>query len=68
MQGAEAMETVQLPRLEPARVYQSPEADGHWIVEIPEHARQVQFNGPNALVMALRFAYEETGGARFFPF
>ena len=60
------METKPLSRLEPARVYPAPEADGRWIVEVTE--RQVQFRGPNALVLALRFAYEETGGARFFPF
>jgi hypothetical protein len=34
----------------------------------PAGRQPVQFNGPNALTLALRYAYEEFGSARFFPF
>ena len=58
---------------EPARVYPSPDAPDHWVVEAPRSATKsppesVSFNGPNAQKRALRYAYEAFGGARFFPF
>jgi hypothetical protein len=57
---------------DPPLVYPSPDAADLWIVEKPL-GRQSQpslmtFKGPNALTMALRYAYEEFGSARFFPF
>lgn len=59
--------------LEPARVYPAPEMHDRWIVEAPvttAAGRQKQhfFTGPNARNRALRYAYEEFGSARFFPF
>ena len=58
---------------DPPLVYQSPDTAGHWIVEEPPMApghdrRPVTFTGPHALDHALRYAYEEFGSARFFPF
>lgn len=58
---------------EPAKVYPSPEVQDRWIVEAPGPARipqrePVHFSGPNAVNLALRYAYEEFGSARFFPF
>jgi hypothetical protein len=60
-------------RTEPAKVYPSPEVQDRWIVEAPGAARipvrePVHFSGPNAVNLALRYAYEEFGSARFFPF
>jgi hypothetical protein len=60
-------------RTEPAKVYPSPEDQDRWIVEAPGPARvperePVHFSGPNAVNLALRYAYEEFGSARFFPF
>jgi hypothetical protein len=62
-----------LTRSEPAKVYPSPESEDRWIVEAPGWAPRpprepVQFSGPNAVNLALRYAYEEFGSARFFPF
>lgn len=59
--------------LEPARVYPAAEVRDRWIVEAPvttDALRQKPhfFTGPNAQSLALRYAYEEFGGARFFPF
>jgi hypothetical protein len=59
--------------LEPARVYPAPEVRDRWIVEAPvtTAARRQEphfFTGPNAQNLALRYAYEEFGSARFFPF
>jgi hypothetical protein len=61
------------PPPEPPLVYPSPENAELWIVERPASAMAeaggpVMFTGPNALNSALRFAYEEYGSARFFPF
>jgi hypothetical protein len=58
---------------EPPLVYPSPDTADHWIVETPAVApetnrKPVTFTGPNALNSALRYAYEEFGSARFFPF
>lgn len=58
---------------DPPLVYPSPETADHWIVEEPAvspdlRRRPVTFTGPNALNLALRYAYEEFGSARFFPF
>jgi hypothetical protein len=67
-------ETKTSTRLEPAKVYPSPGLQDHWIVEAPRRLscavarKSVQFSGPNAVNMALRYAYEEYGSARFFPF
>jgi hypothetical protein len=60
-------------RTEPAKVYPSPESQDRWIVEAPDQApaperKPVHFSGPNAVNLALRYAYEEFGSARFFPF
>jgi len=60
-------------RTEPAKVYASPESQDRWIVEAPGQApapdrEPVHFSGPNAVNLALRYAYEEFGSARFFPF
>jgi hypothetical protein len=54
-------------------VYPAPDHTGRWIVEAPaasseqEHA-STQFSGPHAMDLALRYAYEQFGSARFFPF
>ena len=60
------------PRVgEPARVYPAPDADGCWLVEAPAAAQAfapLLFSGPNAQRLALRYAYEAFGSARFFPF
>jgi hypothetical protein len=57
---------------EPALVYPAPEGADAWIVEAPAEATPtrtpVSFTGPNAVNLALRYAYEEFGSARFFPF
>jgi hypothetical protein len=58
---------------EPARVYPSPDAPNHWVVEAPSRrtalpAAPMLFSGPNAERLALQYAYEEFGGARFFPY
>jgi hypothetical protein len=55
---------------EPARVFPAPGADGCWMVEAPPAtgAEPVLFSGPNAQKLALRYAYEAFGSARFFPF
>ncbi|MBN8874360.1 MAG: hypothetical protein J0H67_16110 [Rhodospirillales bacterium] len=57
---------------EPALVYPAPDTDDAWIVEAPAEAAvprgPVSFTGPNAVNLALRYAYEEFGSARFFPF
>jgi hypothetical protein len=73
--GSLSMTTdTELPcRTEPAKVYPSPGSQDRWIVEAPGEARQtarqpVLFSGPNAVNQALRYAYEEFGSARFFPF
>lgn len=60
-------------RSEPAKVYPFPGTQDRWIVEAPGQSpaperEPVQFSGPNAVNLALRYAYEEFGGARFFPF
>jgi hypothetical protein len=57
----------------PPLVYPAPDTADHWIVEAPAQTPEVQreattFTGPNALNSALRYAYEEFGSARFFPF
>jgi hypothetical protein len=62
-----------LSRSEPAKVYPAPETTDRWIVEAPDTApspsrEPVLFTGPNAVNLALRYAYEEFGSARFFPF
>jgi hypothetical protein len=66
------------PRVgEPARVYPAPDTDGCWLVEAPATAAApatavapapLLFSGPNAQKLALRYAYEAFGSARFFPF
>jgi hypothetical protein len=61
------------PRLEPAKVYQSPDSEDRWVVEAPgmpllQDRQPVLFSGPNAMNMALQYAYEQFGSARFFPF
>ena len=60
------------PRVrEPPRVYPAPEATGCWMVEAPAAAAApapMLFSGPNAQKLALRYAYEAFGCARFFPF
>jgi hypothetical protein len=60
------------PRVEePARVYPAPDATGRWVVEAPAAAAAPEpmlFSGPNAQKLALRYAYEAFGRARFFPF
>jgi hypothetical protein len=62
-------DTDPLSRNEPAKVYPSPGSQDRWIVEAPgQSPAPVQFSGPNAVNLALRYAYEEFGGARFFPF
>jgi hypothetical protein len=65
-------ETIGPRILEPARVYPAPDSDGCWIVEAPVIAAPARepllFTGPNAQKLALRYAYEEFGSARFFPF
>ena len=59
-------------RHEPAKVYPARDVEGRWIVEAPGPTqpshRPASFGGPNALNLALRYAYEEFGSARFFPF
>jgi hypothetical protein len=57
----------------PPLVYPAPDATDHWIVESRAFGEEVgstpvTFTGPNALNLALRYAYEEYGSARFFPF
>jgi hypothetical protein len=65
-------DTIQPRVREPARVYPAPDADGCWLVEAPVAAAPAPapllFSGPNAQKMALRYAYEAFGSARFFPF
>lgn len=65
-------ETIQARVQEPARVYPAPDATGRWIVEAPTAAATARepmlFSGPNAQKLALRYAYEVFGRARFFPF
>jgi hypothetical protein len=61
------------PRIEePARVYPAPDATGRWVVEAPAAVARtpepILFSGPNAQKLALRYAYEVFGRARFFPF
>ena len=56
---------------EPARVYPAPDAADCWMVEAPaaaSAAATMLFSGPNAQNLALRYAYEAFGCARFFPF
>jgi hypothetical protein len=56
---------------EPARVYPAPGAKGCWMVEAPAGSTApapMMFSGPNAQKLALRYAYEAFGAARFFPF
>jgi hypothetical protein len=57
----------------PPLVYPAPDATGRWVVEsrtlgAETDPEPVMFTGPNALNSALRYAYEEYGSARFFPF
>ena len=64
-------DTIEQRVREPARVYPAPGADGCWIVEAPVAAMAAEprlFSGPNAQKLALRYAYEAFGSARFFPF
>ena len=52
-------------------MYPAPDADGGWLVEAPAAAcapPPLLFSGPNAQKLALRYAYEAFGSARFFPF
>ena len=58
------------PRFEPPLVYPSPGSPGEWVVESPvlDDSPSTLFNGPNAMNMALLYAYETFGNARFFPF
>jgi hypothetical protein len=56
---------------EPARVYRAPDAADCWMVEAPAAASApapILFSGPNAQNLALRYAYEAFGCARYFPF
>ena len=56
---------------EPARVYPAPDAADCWMVEAPaaaSAAAPMLFSGPNAQKLALCYAYEAFGCARFFPF
>jgi hypothetical protein len=70
--GQTDADTIQPRVQEPARVYPAPDADGCWLVEAPTAAaaapEPLLFSGPNAQKMALRYAYEAFGSARFFPF
>ena len=62
-------ETIEPRAREPARVYPAPDTDGCWLVEAPATtAAPRRFSGPNAQKLALRYAYEAFGSARFFPF
>jgi hypothetical protein len=64
-------DTIQPRVSEPARVYPAPDAADCWIVEAPSAAtrpKPLLFSGPNAQKLALRYAYEVFGSARFFPF
>jgi hypothetical protein len=65
-------DTIQPRVREPARVYPAPGAAGCWLVEAPAAPATVPqpllFSGPNAQKLALRYAYEAFGAARFFPF
>ena len=63
------MDTIAPRAQEPARVYPAPDATGRWIVEAPAAATEpMLFSGPNAQKLALHYAYEVFGRARFFPF
>ena len=69
---ATTIDTTSPQASEPARVYPSPDAPDRWVVEAPQAASEairspVEFSGPNAQNLALRYAYEAFGGARFFP-
>jgi hypothetical protein len=60
------------PPSEPARVYPAPDITGQWIVEAPARAAspdggaEPQFSSHAAAALALRYAYEQYGRARFF--
>lgn len=60
------------PSANPPLVYPSDDDADQWIVEGPSDAKDdgalTRFTGPNARTMALTYAYEEFGSARFFPF
>ena len=60
------------PSANPPLVYPSDDDAELWIVERPadqrEDAAVTTFTGPNARTMALTYAYEAFGAARFFPF
>jgi hypothetical protein len=58
---------------DPPLVYPAREAADRWVVVAPPPVHAAgpalkTFSGPNALNHALRYAYEEFGSARFFPF
>jgi hypothetical protein len=59
---------------EPAKVYPAPDAEGRWIVEAPDLAHESDgqtaplFSDHGTATMALRYAYERYGRARFFAF
>lgn len=56
----------------PARVYALPGDDECWLVEPPDSLvcprEPVAFRGRHGLTMALQYAFETFGAARFFPF
>ncbi len=67
------MDGANTSRPEPARVYPARDATDRWIVEAPATSAApdqppTQFTGPHAQDLALRYAYEHYGSARFFPF
>ncbi len=60
---------------EPAKVYPATGQADCWVVESPpprstsqQPLPTTQFTGTNARTLALRYAYETFGSARFFPF
>ncbi len=60
------------PRSEPPLVYREPDTQDHWIVEPPHGATRAEdtkvFTGSCAQLVALTYAHEKFGGARFFPY
>ena len=59
---------------EPAKVYPAPNAVGRWIVEAPDRTpapdgqAEPECSDHGTAALALRYAYERYGRARFFAF
>jgi|tagenome__1003787_1003787.scaffolds.fasta_scaffold17038368_1 hypothetical protein len=59
------------PRSEPPQVYCVANAEDQWVVDPPRSAPSSEgkkvFTGPRAQYLALVYAHEKFGNARFFP-